>query len=326
MLGRGCRPGWRPGRGPSRRPPPRRSVGGCPCPPWPAARHGCPPIAPRWRHGGPRRRATRHGSAAGRRRRSRTGRSPGPSGQVTRELADRDALGVQQLQRALPAVGSAATSRTRQRAQAARMACSTSTKGTRHSLLPSGASHSFTRWTCGRSATVTATRAVQSPKNDPSKPSTTSAPSGCWPRVGAARPGAIGWPRAVQGHPLAEPVAAKGVLAHLRRQGRRSASRCRKSSSAGLATSQAPLGTTAQHRHRHHRLLCRSQSAPVAAPGVGPQATLSVRASCDRLTHTRLVWRILAQRSRGTAGSRRARAGCPAGRRPLRGRGGRSGR
>jgi hypothetical protein len=132
------------GRGPSRRPPPRRSVGGCPCPPRPAARHGCPPIAPRWRHGGPRRRATRHGSAAGRRRRSRTGRSPGPSGQVTRELADRDALGVQQLQRALPAVGSAATSRTRQRAQAVRMACSTSTKGTRHSLLPSGASHSST--------------------------------------------------------------------------------------------------------------------------------------------------------------------------------------
>jgi hypothetical protein len=37
---------------------------------------------------------------------------------------------------------------------------------------------------------------------------------------GAARPGAIGWPRAVQLHPLAEPVAAKRVLAHLRRQGR----------------------------------------------------------------------------------------------------------
>jgi hypothetical protein len=30
------------------------------------------------------------------------------------------------------------------------MACSTATTGTRHSLLPSGASHSFTRWTCGR--------------------------------------------------------------------------------------------------------------------------------------------------------------------------------
>jgi hypothetical protein len=30
------------------------------------------------------------------------------------------------------------------------MAYSTATTGTRHSLLPSGASHSFTRWTCGR--------------------------------------------------------------------------------------------------------------------------------------------------------------------------------
>jgi hypothetical protein len=55
------------------------------------------------------------------------------------------------------------------------MASSTSTMGTRQSRAPSGASHSLTSSTCGRSSTVTATRAVQSPENDPSNPSTTSA-------------------------------------------------------------------------------------------------------------------------------------------------------
>jgi hypothetical protein len=58
--------------------------------------------------------------------------------------------------------GSNTTSRTCQRRAAALMASSTSTMGTRQSLLPSGASHKATSSTWRGSTTVVATTAVQS--------------------------------------------------------------------------------------------------------------------------------------------------------------------
>jgi hypothetical protein len=127
------------------------------------------------------------------------------------------------------------------------MASSTSTTGTRQSLLPSGASHSLTRWTWGRSATVTATRAVQSPVKEPSKPRTTSSPSATRRLVAAQRSQAPSgsqapsrlthWPNLYRRKAFSRILGGRVA---------RSASRCRKSSSAGLATAQAASSSTRQ--------------------------------------------------------------------------------
>src|SRR5215218_4944601 len=102
------------------------------------------------------------------------------------------------------------------------MASSTSTTGTRQSRAPSGASHSSTRWTWvgplgdgdgDQGGAVAGERPVKAQDD-------LSVIHNCGQRVGATFPGAIGEPGAVQRDPLAQPVAAKGVLPHLGRQGR----------------------------------------------------------------------------------------------------------
>jgi hypothetical protein len=94
---------------------------------------------------------------------------------------------------------------------------------------------------------MTATRAVQSPENDPSNPSTTSAPSGI-ARPGSAQASqapsgshasssATHWPKRYRLNAFSLILGGKVA---------RSASACRKSCNAGLATAQAASSSSAQ--------------------------------------------------------------------------------
>jgi hypothetical protein len=84
------------------------------------------------------------------------------AGGVLEELADRDAVGVEDLEERCQRSGSAATSSLRQRRQGTRMTSSTWTTGARQSRVPSEASY-------GWSSTAATTGVVQSRETIPSR-------------------------------------------------------------------------------------------------------------------------------------------------------------